>query len=89
MSNVTLTGSICLTVFFIFCVCLFPIAKFFFFFHLCCTATDVGEIKLYNTTGLVSAVLAFRTACTTVQAIIVIYVQHWLFIQFSCALPVF
>ena len=32
MSNVTLTGSICLIVFFIYCVCLFPFAKFFFFF---------------------------------------------------------
>ena len=31
--------------FFIYCVCLFPFAKFFFFFHLCCA--DVGEIKLY------------------------------------------
>ena len=32
MSNVTLTGSVCLTVFFIYCVCLFPFAKFFSFF---------------------------------------------------------
>ena len=46
MSNVTLTGSICLTVFFIYCVCLFPFAKFLFFFHLCCATTYVGEIKL-------------------------------------------
>jgi len=43
----TLTGSICLTVFLIYCVCLFPFAKFFFFFHLCCATTCVGEIKLY------------------------------------------
>ena len=35
VSNVTLTGSICLTVFFIYCVCLFPFAKFFFSFMLC------------------------------------------------------
>ena len=32
MSNVTLTCSIYLTVFFIYCVCLFPFAKFFSFF---------------------------------------------------------
>jgi len=37
MSNVTLTGSICLTVFFfIYCVCLFPFAKFFFFSFMLC-----------------------------------------------------
>ena len=29
-----------------YCVCLFPFAKFFFFFHLCCATTYVGEIKL-------------------------------------------
>ena len=45
VSNVTLTGSICLTVFFIYCVCLFPFAKFFFF-HLCCATTYVGENKV-------------------------------------------
>jgi len=44
----TLTGSICLTVFFIYCVCLFPFAKFFFFsFTLCYYMCCVGEIKLY------------------------------------------
>jgi len=32
---------------FIYCVCLFPFAKFFSFFHLCCATTYVGEIKLY------------------------------------------
>ena len=32
---------------FIYCVCLFPFAKFFSFFHLCCPTTYVGEIKLY------------------------------------------
>ena len=47
VSNVTLTGSICLTVFFIYCVCLFPFAKFFSFFHLYSATTYVGEIKLY------------------------------------------
>ena len=44
--TITLTGSICLTVFFVYCVCLFPFAKFFFF-HLCCATTYVGKIKLY------------------------------------------
>jgi len=34
--------------FFIYCVCLFPFAKFFSFFHLCCATTYVGEIKLYD-----------------------------------------
>ena len=47
MSNVTLTGSICLTVFFIYCVCLFPLAKFFFFF-IYVVLPHVGEIKLYK-----------------------------------------
>ena len=30
------SGSICLTVFFIYCVCLFPFAKFFFFSFMLC-----------------------------------------------------
>jgi len=34
-------------IFFIYCVCLFLFAKFFFFFHLCCATTYVGEKKLY------------------------------------------
>jgi len=33
--------------FFIYSVCLFPFAKFFFFFHFCGATTYVGEIKLY------------------------------------------
>jgi len=31
----------------IFSRCIFPFAKFFFFFHLCCATTYDGEIKLY------------------------------------------
>ena len=36
ISNVTRTGSICLFEFFIYCVCLFPFAKFFFFSFMLC-----------------------------------------------------
>ena len=38
--------NVSLTVFFIYCVCLFPFAKFFSFLFMCATAY-VGEIKLY------------------------------------------
>ena len=44
MSNVTLTGSICLTVF-LFIV--FVYFRLLIFIHLCCATTYVGEIKLY------------------------------------------
>jgi len=48
MSNVTLTGSICLTVFFLFIVFVYlRLLNFSLFFHLCCSTTYVGEIKLY------------------------------------------
>jgi len=47
MSNGTLTGLICLTVFF-YLSCLFiSVCLIFLFFHLCCATTYVDEIKLY------------------------------------------
>ena len=42
-----LTGSICLTVFFLFIVFVYFRLLNFSFLHLCCATTYVGEKKLY------------------------------------------
>ena len=61
MSNVTLTGSICLTVF-LFIVFVYFRLRNFSFFHLCCPITYVGEIKLY----IVSCFLLTHSLVATV-----------------------